>query len=512
MRVVIVEDEIRIREGIINLIKKNNREHIIAGAAENGLRGLELIEQTRPDLVITDIKMNEMDGLEMLHKLKERNIPVKVIVLSAYSDFDYAKQAIKLGVNEYLLKPISVNELTQALNTIEIQLTQEDKDTRNPEEIRTQNTIFYSLLLGGITADSKTVKYLKDSYNLDENSSFILIMAYLGNHYEENHKKIIREFQTILKEKALKYSLLKVAPNNAVVCIIYSCTEEQELERWFQNRVLLHIKRDKTLEACFGWIRFKGINELRSNYQILQKNMDWNIVLGDDIMVTYPKVNKIQTLPLSYPIEIENRMRTALCTLDNKKLELSRKDFCNHFRKGNIYSPKEIKECFVRFLWSMINVSKEIDYGKYENFEQQEYLKRLMAAITLNELEETLIHFISQFTEKESAKDAISFTIQRAKSLVHEFYNQGITLDEIAAKLNLTPEYLGTQFHKEMGINFSSYIKNFRIKKAKELLIGTHLKLYEVADKSGYGDPKYFSQVFKEATGFLPTEYRKMYK
>jgi two-component system response regulator YesN len=95
---------------------------------------------------------------------------------------------------------------------------------------------------------------------------------------------------------------------------------------------------------------------------------------------------------------------------------------------------------------------------------------------------------------------------------VHEFYNQGITLDEIAAKLNITPEYLGTQFHKEMGINFSSYIKNFRIKKAKELLIGTHLKLYEVADKSGYGDPKYFSQVFKEATGFLPTEYRKMYK
>jgi two-component system response regulator YesN len=323
---------------------------------------------------------------------------------------------------------------------------------------------------------------------------------------------MIREFQTILKEKALKYSLLKVVPNNAVVCIIYSCTEEQELERWFQNRVLLHIKRDKTIRACFGWINFKGINELRNHYQILQKNMDWNIVLGDDIMVTYPKVNKIQTLPLSYPIEIENRMRTALCTLDSKKLENSLREFCYHFRKGNLYSPKEIKECFVRFLWSMINVAKEIDYGKYENFEQQEYLKRLMAAITLDELEETLKHFISQFTEKESVNDAISFTIQRAKSLVHEFYNQGITLDEIAAKLNITPEYLGTQFHKEMGINFSSYIKNFRIKKAKELLIGTHLKLYEVADKSGYGDPKYFSQVFKEATGFLPTEYRKMYK
>jgi two-component system, response regulator YesN len=512
VRVVIVEDEIRIREGLVKLIKKINEEHSVVGVADNGARGLELIEETRPDLVITDIKMSEMDGLLMLTKLKERNVSIKAIVLSAYSDFAYAQQAIKLGVNEYLLKPIAVNDLTQALKNIEIQLVQELRYGRNLDEFKSLNTVFYSILLGGITADKKVTGYLKDSYSIEENGRFIMIMAYLGNHYEENHKKAIREFQSILKEKELKYSLLKVAPNNALVFIIFSYGDEHELERWFQNRVLLHLKRDKTISLCFGWIVFNGINELRHNYQILQKNMDWNIVLGDDIMVTYPKVNKIQTFPLSYPIEIENRIRAALCTLDNKKLEYTILDFCNYFRKGILYSPKEIKECFVRFLWSMINVAKEIDYGKYENFEQQEYLRRLMAAITLDELEETLKHFIAQFMETESVNDQISYTIQRAKSLVYEFYNQGITLDEIAAKLNITPEYLGTQFHKELGINFSSYIKNFRIKKAKELLIGTHLKLYEIADKSGYGDPKYFSQVFKESTGFLPTEYRKMYK
>lgn len=96
--------------------------------------------------------------------------------------------------------------------------------------------------------------------------------------------------------------------------------------------------------------------------------------------------------------------------------------------------------------------------------------------------------------------------------MIHEFYQSGITLEEIASKLNITPEYLGTQFHKEMGVNFSTYMKNYRISKAKELLCGTQLKLYEIAEKVGYSDPKYFSKVFKETTGQLPAEYRKTFK
>ena len=119
MRVVVVEDEIRIREGIQGLLEMMGHE--FAGAAENGKEGLELIQRLCPDLVIADIRMPEMDGLEMLRNMRQKGIRIKVIILSAYSEFSYAKQAMKLGVTEYLLKPISVDEFSKAIHAIEAQ-------------------------------------------------------------------------------------------------------------------------------------------------------------------------------------------------------------------------------------------------------------------------------------------------------------------------------------------------------------------------------------------------------
>ena len=513
MKIVIVEDEIRIREGLVKLIKKINEEHEVVGEAENGIEGLQLIEETKPDLIITDIKMLDMDGLEMLKRLKEMKSSAKAIVLSAYSEFSYAQQAIKLGISEYLLKPIAVGELTQSLRNIEIQLEQELNYKRNRLEVlQSLENVFYSILLGGTIVDKELIEFLNRTYQLDDSSDFIMIPVYLGNQYEQNYERMSKRLHSILRDKdKQEYRLLEIPQNKILLIIIFAFTDEHELEQWFRNRVLLQLKREKICQACFGWTSFRGISKMKNSLHILQKNMDWNILFGDDVIVSYPKVTQIQTVPLSYPIDIENQMRVALCALDSKKLERIINTFCCYFKDGNLYSPKEVKESFVRFLWSMISVAKEIDFNQYKSLDQQEFLKNIMSATTYSELVQTLDDFITLLPIDIAGEPSISFTVQRAKSLVHEFYNQGITLEEIALKLNITPEYLGTQFHKELGINFSSYIKNHRITKAKELLIGTHLKLYEIANKAGYSDAKYFSQVFKECTGQLPTEYRKMH-
>ena len=237
--------------------------------------------------------------------------------------------------------------------------------------------------------------------------------------------------------------------------------------------------------------------------------MEWNISLGDEVMITYPEITELHTVPCIYPLDIENQMRLSVCARDKEKIQKNIKDFCAYFKNGSLYLPREIKECYVRFFWAFINIGKETGILNYKELEQQKLLEQIMGAKTSYEL-----YQVGEFLELRLAQiqeEITHLTVKRAQNLIQEFYQNGITLEEISAKLGITPEYLGTKFHQEMGMTFSAYMKKVRITKAKELLIGTSLKLYEIAEKVGYSDPKYFSRVFKETTGMLPAEYRKVH-
>ena len=168
MRIVIVEDESRIREGLSKLLRKIDPSYEVVGEAENGKTGLALVREQKPDLVITDIKMPEMDGLAMLESMQEEGLLIKAIVLSAYSEFAYAQQAIHLGVNEYILKPVSVGELSQSLKNVEEQLREEKKNKReHPSTLRSLENISYGLLMGTITLDKELCQFLDSQYQVD---------------------------------------------------------------------------------------------------------------------------------------------------------------------------------------------------------------------------------------------------------------------------------------------------------------------------------------------------------
>ena len=128
MRIVVIEDEIRIREGLSRLVGKLDPDYEVVGEAENGKEGLKLIQETMPDVIFTDIRMPEMDGLEMLAAAYKSGCKAKSIILTAYSEFDYAKQAIRLGVREYLLKPLVVKDISETLHRVEEELKQSKKE------------------------------------------------------------------------------------------------------------------------------------------------------------------------------------------------------------------------------------------------------------------------------------------------------------------------------------------------------------------------------------------------
>ena len=513
MKIVIVEDEIRIREGLMKLLERIDQNYQVVGEAENGKAGLELILESKPDLVITDVQMPIMDGLEMLRCLQEKQPLPKVIILSAYSEFSYAQQAIKLGVSEYLIKPIIINELTQSLRSIEQQLAEESNKKGEAPELRSLEEVFSGIQSGRLPFTEKIRNYVYQKFSVDLNGDFVLILAYLGGHYEEERKRMVPSLLSLLRKSTSEECQMLDYPAFRSCLFVFPCVEEEPvLIKRFQKTVLGRLTMDQPIG--FGWIQFSGIGKLAESLGIIRGYMDWCVSLGNDVIIHYPRIKRLQTSPLSYPVDIENQMKAALCMSSPQKLREAFRDFQSYFRKGLLYDPKKIKESYLRFIWSVINVAKELDLSVYSSLEQQPFIERIMRAVTEKELESIMREILTLLPLEISndEKNQMRLIVRKAKGLIHEFYARGITLDEIAEKLKVTPEYLGSQFHKEVGITFSAYIKEYRIQKAKKLLIGTELKLYEIAEKVGYSTPKYFSKIFKEVTGQLPADYRKLNK
>lgn len=507
MKVLIVEDEVRIREGLIKLLEKIDSKYEVVGQANDGLEGLKLCREKKPELIITDVQMPNMDGLEMLKAIFLEGINVKAIVLSAYSEFEYARTAMKLGVTEYLLKPINLSDFSQALESISHQLTEDKK--KKPEKVGTLDQILRDIISGRMEIDENILGYLEKTYGISPKQKLIILCDYLGNQYDDCAKKEKKDLEHSLSRYAdSSFCVLDLEYRKSLVVVIYKCENAADFERWIQYQLLQQIN-DK---AAMGYTVTEGLSELSESLNRLFPYMDWNISFEDDVLISYPKITKVQTFFCVYPQEIETKMKAAVCASDfNLEKELMNK-FVMSFRDGKVYDPHEIKECYVRFIWAVLEIAKSVGNRNVKDLQQQKLLDRIMNAKMRTELENVCDEILNMLKVKEDASDSETLTVRRTKSMIHEFYNTGITLDEIALKLNITPEYLGTQFHKETGTTFSAYIKNYRINKAKELLVGTSLKLYEIAERVGYFDPKYFSKVFREVTGQLPAEFRKASK
>ncbi len=511
MKLVIVEDEIRIREGLIHLLDKLSLDMDVAGVADNGTDGLELIERACPDLIITDIRMPEMDGLQMLEALHARQMPYKAIVLSAYSEFSYAQQAIKLGVSEYLIKPIAPDELLQAIKNIEAQITQEQNlKAQSPQQFKALKNIFYSIMLGISVVDDELSSFLKTNYKIDTNDTFAILDIYLGAVYDECILALRDELGRLLDGASFGYRIVEHPQGRELMLVLYDMADPKGIEKYFQHLIISQIKTILPHDMAFGWISFANLDAMKENLAKLRRFMDWSIVFGRKALISYPAVENIRFEPLPYPIELESKAKAEICSLEYEKLSDTFQSLLGHL-KSRIFNPAEVKETMIRFLWSVISVVKEIDFTTSAQLEQQALMEKIVTAVTWSELQST-VAVLNEALRGVKNDQTTSLTVRRAKSMVHECYSQGVTLDEIAAKLNITPEYLGGLFHKEVGETFSSYIKNYRIKKAKGLLIGTDMKIYDISSAVGYADSKYFSRVFREITGQLPADFRKLNK
>lgn len=384
MKIVIVEDEMRIKEGLSNLIKKLYPDCEVAAMADNGKEGLECIRRIKPDLVFTDIRMPVMDGLEMLEKMEEEGIQAKTVILSAYTEFKYAQQAMRLGVMDYLIKPIVVGEFMKIMKRMEEEIEERQKEA--PGEIGSLAYLLSAFLYGTMEYDAEKERYLSNKFGITKEKPLLILNCYLGKAYEEGVKGAKKELRFWLSERTeLEYEILEVEKEKSLAVILYQYEDEAGLERRFQNRMLLDEREKSRYILSYGLIRAENAGALRDAYHTLLQYMDWNIVLGDRVLISWPKVLKIQTVFCVYPVELEGAMKAAVCASGYDRMEKGLEQFFEYFRSGKVYAPKEVKECFVRFLWNVISVVKEIRGDVLKEINQQKLLEEIMDARSIEE-------------------------------------------------------------------------------------------------------------------------------
>jgi two-component system response regulator YesN len=213
-----------------------------------------------------------------------------------------------------------------------------------------------------------------------------------------------------------------------------------------------------------------------------------------------------------YPSEWELNIKEALSGHDQNKLKKNVELFVAHCTK-QAADPVSVIDACIRFASTILHVAGVMLGDVIITKDQNDIYHRLSLVQTPNELQRALLETADKIADKfAQIPKSHSLVINKSVKIIQDKYSSGITLEELANSFNLTPEYLSSLFQKELGISFTAYIKDIRIKKAKELLMRSQLKAFEVAERVGYSDAKYFSRVFKEVTGLTPGEFQKLHR
>lgn len=535
IKVFLVEDEMVIRRGIKNSIDWEKEGYIFCGEASDGELAYPMIIKEKPDILITDIRMPFMDGLELCKLVKKELPNIKILILSGYDEFDYAKEAIRLGVTEYLLKPISSGKLLEALNGVSesIRREKEDKDLvrKYMEEMR-ENTehekqkFFEQMIAGNLSMADALETGKKYEMNLSAGMYNLLLFRFtLG---EENRKsgELLGEAEYAIEKltERLEYVFEFQRGVEGWAFLLMADNEEQMSERVKElSKDLEEIMKNYSTIAYFGGIGqpVARLRELEESFREAERalaarfTMELNRIISVEDIRMAQNVDTLDDIEITSFGEIE-KTRTMLEKFLNNGAEDEIDEFVdvyiNELPEENLKSVLMRQYIIMDAYIVMMSFCEKIEGIEGEMQAQSEELKNSMKTIqTLEEIKNYIRMLLKKII---GVRDTISGRrysdiIEIAKDQIRKTYmSDEISLNTIAAEVGMSPSYFSSIFSKEMGKTFVEYLTEIRMDRAKELLMCSSMKTSEIGYEVGYKDPHCFSYIFKKTQNCTPKEFR----
>lgn len=535
IKVFLVEDEMVIRRGIKNSIDWEKEGYIFCGEASDGELAYPMIIKEKPDILITDIRMPFMDGLELCKLVKKELPNIKILILSGYDEFDYAKEAIRLGVTEYLLKPISSGKLLEALNGVSesIRREKEDKDLvrKYMEEMR-ENTehekqkFFEQMIAGNLSMADALETGKKYEMNLSAGMYNLLLFRFTLGKENRKSGELLGEAEYAIEKltERLEYVFEFQRGVEGWAFLLMADNEEQMSERVKElSKDLEEIMKNYSTIAYFGGIGqpVARIRELEESFREAERalaarfTMELNRIISVEDIRMAQNVDTLDDIEITSFGEIE-KTRTMLEKFLNNGAEDEIDEFVdvyiNELPEENLKSVLMRQYIIMDAYIVMMSFCEKIEGIEGEMQAQSEELKNSMKTIqTLEEIKNYIRMLLKKII---GVRDTISGRrysdiIEIAKDQIRKTYmSDEISLNTIAAEVGMSPSYFSSIFSKEMGKTFVEYLTEIRMDRAKELLMCSSMKTSEIGYEVGYKDPHYFSYIFKKTQNCTPKEFR----
>lgn len=531
-KIIIVDDEEEIREGIIKKINWAQYGFTVTGSAENGKEALELAERVQPDVIMTDIMMPFMDGLELGEKIMELLPATKLIIFSGSDDLEFAHRAIKINVEEYILKPVNAADMEEVLTKLKKQLDEEYESKRNLETLRKQymdslpvirEQFLMSLAEGRVTESQFDRQGAMAGLNIDA-AGFAVALLHIDRDFSSSIMKDIFKnhddalipitVKQLVEQSICKYCDFTSFFYGDMVALIVNLESNENIMDLIKgiNEVCGEAKKVYGLTVS-GGISSMCHNpwEIRYARKEAQSALDYRLILGAGKSIYIADVEPDDTIHLQFYGQDERAVMTAIRMGKPEEIEKTVEEVFEKFGKA-VLTLNQYKIYFMEVMAALLQliqtyrINFEDVFG--ENFNFFNPLENIKSMENLKEWVKESSIKISNLIKRERV-DTSSMLVDAAKQYVSQHYSDSeLTVERLSEELHVSPAYFSTIFKRETGSSFITYLTDTRLEVAVKLLNTTDDKSYMIAEKVGYSEPNYFSYVFKKKFGVPPTKYR----
>ncbi len=495
-RVLVVDDEKIGRDGISFLLRKSSIDFEIA-EAHNGKMALDYIKNHDIQFLLTDIKMPFMDGIDLIREVKKLNLHIKIVILSGYSDFEYAKSAMKMGVSEYILKPIDPSEFMMSMESIVQDYITEQKQLQNMQRhmFLLKEHILYSLVNGSSLhqIEKKLNHSLKDFIQPYRR---IFLLEFSHNFFGETFD-IVDQLNKVIP---IEYDSLNLNLQQSL--LFFHEDHENKLQviakQIIQNISIIYNRR------CYIAIS-KRIEDISQIYEI-------ELMLEDLMESRYlhPQIQLYKHDDILKNIETKN-VEEIISRMDQsiklKDMNAFKNDF---YLLQEIYCQNENYSIdYLKFLLSSLLKNIHQILVKTSQYDVDLQLSRFYHCHQTKALFTILLELIDELEQVYNRQENfVHKEIEAVKKYIYSYYNLDLSVDQLADYVCLAPSYLSHIFKKETGENLSKFIKRVRMEKAKDMLENSYEKIVTISVAVGYQNVSYFCQSFREYFGISPQKFR----